>query len=136
MRRAIKVLAVTLMGTLGVAACGSSGTKANDTGKGGSGGEAVTLHLGYFPNVTHAPAVYGVESGNFAKALGSNVTLKPSVFNAGPEATTALLSGAIDASFMGPGPATSSFVKGGAHVVAGAASGGAFLVVDDSIKTA
>jgi NitT/TauT family transport system substrate-binding protein len=117
---------------MAAAACGSSSSKSSGSNKGGSSGP-VTLHLGYFPNVTHAPAVYGIESGSFAKALGSNVTLQTSVFNAGPAATTALLSGAIDASFMGPGPATSSFTKGGAQVVAGTASGGTALVVDKSI---
>jgi NitT/TauT family transport system substrate-binding protein len=126
-RLGAKMVAFALVGAMGAAACGSSSTK------GTKSGGAVTLHLGYFPNVTHAPAVYGVESGNFAKALGSNVTLKPAVFNAGPAATTALLSGSIDASFMGPGPATSAFVKGGAVVVAGTASGGTALIVDKSI---
>src|SRR4051812_28467470 len=130
-RRGAKVLAFGLAGAMAVAACGSSSTKSGGAAK----SDAVTLHLGYFPNVTHAPAVYGIQSGNFAKDLGSDVTLKPSVFNAGPAATTALLSGAIDASFMGPGPATSSFTKGGAKVVAGTASNGAFLVVDKSINS-
>jgi NitT/TauT family transport system substrate-binding protein len=119
---------------MAAAACGSSGSKANsgDAGSGGSGAK-VTLRLGYFPNVTHGPAVYGVQSGSFAKDLGAGVTLKPALFNAGPAATTALLSGSIDASFMGPGPAINAFTKGGAVVVAGTASGGAFLVVNKSI---
>ncbi len=133
-----KLLAFTLVGAMGVAACGSSSSKGSGTtaaGGSGGGGAKVTLRLGYFPNVTHAPAIYGIESGSFAKALGSNVTLKTSVFNAGPNATAAMLAGAIDASFMGPGPATSAFTKGGAQVVAGTASGGAALVVDSSIKT-
>jgi NitT/TauT family transport system substrate-binding protein len=132
LRWGAKALAFTLAGAMAAAACGSSNNKSSAAGTGGS---PVTLHLGYFPNVTHGPAVYGVQSGSFAKDLGSNVTLKPAVFNAGPAATTALLSGAIDASFMGPGPATSSYTKGGAQVVAGTASGGAFLVVDKSINS-
>ena len=130
-----KMVAFTLVGAMAAAACGSSSSKSSGSGSGGSSGEKVTLHLGYFPNVTHAPAVYGIESGSFAKALGSNVTLKPAVFNAGPAADTALLSGAIDASFMGPGPAATAFTKGGAQIVAGTASGGTALVVDSSIKT-
>ena len=32
--------------------------------------EPVTLRLGYFPNVTHAPAIVGVEEKIFEKALG------------------------------------------------------------------
>ena len=33
--------------------------------------EPVTLRLGYFPNVTHAPAIVGVEEELFEKALGN-----------------------------------------------------------------
>ena len=39
----------------------------------GGAGEDVQLRLGYFPNVTHAPAIVGVEEGIFAEALGANV---------------------------------------------------------------
>jgi len=53
-------------------------------------GEHVTLRLGYFPNVTHATALVGVESGILADALGDNVTLETSTFNAGGEAVEAL----------------------------------------------
>ncbi|HEY3833077.1 MAG TPA: ABC transporter substrate-binding protein [Acidimicrobiia bacterium] len=129
-----KMMAFTLVGAMAAAACGSSSSKASSGGS-KSSGEKVTLHLGYFPNVTHAPAVYGIQSGSFAKALGSNVTLKPAIFNAGPAADTALLSGAIDASFLGPGPAVTAFTKGNGVVVAGTASGGAFLVVNKSITS-
>ena len=41
-------------------------------------GEPVTLRLGYFPNVTHAPAIVGVKEGIFEDALGDNVTLETS----------------------------------------------------------
>src|SRR5262245_21864589 len=63
--------------------------------------ESVTLRLGYFPNVTHAPAIVGVDSGAFTAALGDDVVLETSNFNAGGEAIEALLSGAIDATFIG-----------------------------------
>jgi NitT/TauT family transport system substrate-binding protein len=127
-------------------ACGSSSSKAGDpsatAGPGGTSTPAsssgpVTLHLGYLPNVTHAPDVYGIESGSFAKALGSDVTLKTASFNAGSDATTALLSGSLDAAFLGPGPATSAYTKsdGKFVVVSGVASGGAFLVVKPSITS-
>ena len=38
----------------------------------------MTLRLGYLPNVTHAPAIVGLQNGTFAKDLGSNVDLKTS----------------------------------------------------------
>jgi len=94
-----------------------------------------TLRLGYFPNVTHAPALVGVQGGYFQRALGPNVSLKLFTFNAGPAAVEALLSDSIDASYMGPNPAINAFVQshGAVRVVAGAASGGAFLVVQPGI---
>ncbi len=96
------------------------------------------LRLGYFANVTHASAIVGVESGAFAKALEGKATLETFTFNAGPSAIEALLSGALDASFIGPNPAINAFVKsrGAAiRVVSGAASGGAFLVVDPTVES-
>ena len=53
----------------------------------------VTLRLGHFANLTHATALVGLEKGLFAQSLGSNVTLKTSVFNAGPGAQEAILCG-------------------------------------------
>jgi NitT/TauT family transport system substrate-binding protein len=98
-----------------------------------------TLKLGYFPNITHATAIVGVESGIFQKALGPGVTFTVSSFNAGPAASEALLNGAIDATFIGPNPAINAFAKskGAAiRIVAGATSGGAYLVVKPDITSA
>ena len=98
-----------------------------------------TLKLGYFPNITHATAIVGVESGIFAKDLGPGVTLEVSAFNAGPAASEALLSGAIDATFIGPNPTINAFAKsdGAAiRIIAGATSGGAYLIVKPEITTA
>jgi NitT/TauT family transport system substrate-binding protein len=98
-----------------------------------------TLKLGYFPNITHATAIVGVESGIFAKDLGPGVTFTVSSFNAGPAASEALLNGAIDATFIGPNPAINAFAKsqGAAiRIIAGATSGGAYLVVKPEITSA
>ena len=58
-------------------------------------------------------------------------------FNAGSEATTALLAGALDASFIGPSPAINAYQKTGAvRIVSGTASGGAYLVVKPGINSA
>jgi NitT/TauT family transport system substrate-binding protein len=108
---------------------------------GGAGPSAgtVVLRVGYFPNVTHATAIVGVANGIFAAKLGSDVTLEPHTFNAGPEATEALFSGAIDATFIGPNPAINAFIKSSGQairIVAGSTSGGAFLVVKDGINSA
>jgi NitT/TauT family transport system substrate-binding protein len=110
-------------------ACGSSGASAS-TGP-------VTLRLGYFPNVTHAPALVGVPRGLFAKALGPDKLDASTTFNAGPAETEALLSGAIDVAFIGPSPSITAFTRSGGavHIIAGTASGGAGLVVKPSITS-
>lgn len=90
------------------------------------------LRLGYFPNVTHAQALVGVEDGTFARALGGK--LQTHVFNAGPAAMEALLAGDVDASYVGPGPASVAYLRTRGEevrVIAGATSGGAVLVVKD-----
>jgi NitT/TauT family transport system substrate-binding protein len=99
------------------------------------GPAAEVLRLGYFANVTQAPALVGLETGLLADALG-DTALEPQAFAAGPAAVEALAAGAIDAAYLGPNPALNSFVQSdGAsiRIVAGAASGGAALVVRDGI---
>jgi len=97
-----------------------------------------TLRLGYFGNVTHAPAVIGEEQGLFAKALGDGVDIQYVYFNSGTEAIEALFSGAIDASFIGPNPAINGFAQSDGEalrIVAGTTSGGASLVVKPEITS-
>ena len=121
---------VVLALALAAAACGGS--------SGGSDGK-VTLRLGYFPNVTHAPAMIGVEKGIFARELGAGVKLETATFNAGPEAVTALLSGALDITYIGPNPAINAYAQSkgeDVRIIAGSTSGGASLVVKPSITKA
>lgn len=99
---------------------------------------AAELKLGYFGNITHAPALVGVNQGLIAKNLG-NTKLSTQVFNAGPAAIEALNAGAIDATYIGPNPAINSYVKSkgeSINIIAGAASGGAQLVVKPEISSA
>lgn len=101
-------------------------------------GPAAELKLGYFGNITHAPALVGVSKGLFAKSLGAT-KLSTQVFNAGPAAIEALNAGAIDATYIGPNPAINSYVKSKGEsisIIAGAASGGAQLVVRPGITSA
>ncbi|MBK7826875.1 ABC transporter substrate-binding protein [Nannocystis sp.] len=103
---------------------------------GGASGEPV-LRLGYFPNITHAAALVGVQDGTFARELGAT-KLETFTFNAGPAAIEALLSGSLDASYIGPNPAINAFVRSrgeAVRIVAGATSGGAFLVVRPDITS-
>jgi NitT/TauT family transport system substrate-binding protein len=95
-----------------------------------------TLHLGYFDNVTHAPALVALQGDILKRKLGAN-SLETSIFNAGPAEVTAILSGSIDAGYIGPNPTVTAFVQshGAVQVISGAASGGGFLVVKPSIKS-
>lgn len=98
-------------------------------------GPAAELRLGYFPNVTHAAALIGLDKGLFSKELGTT-KLVPTKFNAGPEAVGALLGGSLDASFIGSGPAINAYAKSNGEAVrliAGTTSGGAQLVVRSTI---
>ena len=101
-------------------------------------GPAAELRLGYFPNITHAAALIGVELDYFTKELGST-KLTTQTFNAGPEAVGALLGDSLDISFIGSGPAINAFAKSdGAAVrlISGATSGGAQLVARPGIDSA
>jgi NitT/TauT family transport system substrate-binding protein len=120
--------------TLVLLACGqtvSSGIQSSDDGP-------LTLRLGYFPNLTHAPALIGLGKGLFTDALGNKVKLETRTFNAGSEAVTAILSDSVDATFVGPNPTTNAFVQShgkAVRVIAGATSGGALLVVKPTINS-
>lgn len=119
-----------VVATLGMSACGGGSPAAS--------GAPAEVRLGYFPNLTHATAIVADKEGFFAKRLGGS-KLKVSTFNAGPAAVEALKSGAIDATYVGPGPATNAFIHSDGQaltVVAGAATGGTSLVVDPSIRSA
>jgi NitT/TauT family transport system substrate-binding protein len=106
-------------------------------GEGREAGAPPVVRLGYFANVTHAPALVGVEQRFFQEALGPGVTLEMRTFNAGPEAVEALFSEALDLSYIGPNPAINAFAQSGGEairIVAGATSGGAALVVAPGIE--
>jgi NitT/TauT family transport system substrate-binding protein len=115
-----------------LAACGGPTT----AGEGSPGAAAGTLRLGFLPNVTHATAMVGIERGIFADKLGSEITLAPQAFNAGPDVVEAIFNGGLDASYIGPSPTINAWSQsdGAAiRIISGATSGGAFLVVSPDI---
>jgi NitT/TauT family transport system substrate-binding protein len=152
----IRVASIGAALALAVAGCASSATTAPASGgsnpaapsgsaqAGASGpnsqyqGPPAALRLGYFPNITHATAIVGVQAGLFSQALGPKVTLQTSTFNAGSSASEALLSKAIDATFIGPSPAINAWSKsnGAVKIISGATSAGALLVVKAGITSA
>jgi NitT/TauT family transport system substrate-binding protein len=96
------------------------------------------VRIGYFPNLTHATALVGVQEGLFQKELGGT-TIKSSTFNAGPSEIEALNADSIDIGWIGPSPAINGFTKAGGknlRIIGGSASGGVKLVVNpQKIKT-
>jgi NitT/TauT family transport system substrate-binding protein len=115
------------------AGCGSS------SGSSGASGSPVVVRLGFLANITHEPALVGLEKDFFAKQLGKDVTLKTTVFSSGTEETTAILAGQLDAAYVGPNPAINAWQKSNGtaiKIVSGAASGGASLVVKNGINSA
>src|SRR5438094_167285 len=126
MRTFVPALTVMLLGM----ACGSSSPGSDDG--------PLTLRLGYFPNLTHAPALVGLQNGLLAHQLGDGVSIEQHTFNAGGDAVTAILSGSLDVGFVGPNPTVNAFVQShgqAIRVVSGATSGGALLVVRPDITS-
>jgi sulfonate transport system substrate-binding protein len=95
------------------------------------------LRVGHFPNVTHAQglvahALSRAGKGWFEERLGPDVRIEWFSYNAGPGAMEALLARTLDLTYVGPSPAINAHVKSKGtdiRVVAGAAKGGAALVV-------
>lgn len=88
------------------------------------------FRIGCFPNVTHAQALVARAEGVYERALG--VRVQWITFNAGPSAVEALFTDTVDAAYIGPNPTINGFLKSRGEsfqIVAGAASGGAALVV-------
>jgi NitT/TauT family transport system substrate-binding protein len=147
-KRTIIVMLGTALLLVGMA-CSSSSTAPKTTPGSdtkaaqptGSSAQKVTVHLAYFPNLTHAPALVGVFRNTVTDALGPNVTLDTKTFNAGPDVVTALLNDDIDIAYIGPNPSINGYTKSNGEkvrIIAGATSGGALLIVqgDSNINSA
>ncbi|UBV43530.1 ABC transporter substrate-binding protein [Deinococcus taeanensis] len=99
--------------------------------------DAQTVRLGFFPNLTHAPALVGLQRGTFQKALGK-VKLDAKEFVSGTTLTEAFAAGQIDIAYVGPGPAINAAGRGmPLQIVAGASEAGAVLVArkDSGIRS-
>ncbi|WP_405666163.1 aliphatic sulfonate ABC transporter substrate-binding protein [Streptomyces sp. NBC_01166] len=144
LRRSLAAAAALPLLAVAVTACGyGSEAKDDDSAKsnvsaGGKKLSADTVKIGYFPNLTHATALVGIQEGLIAKELGGT-TVKPSTFNAGPSEIEALNAGSIDIGFIGPSPSINGYSKSkgqSLRIVGGSASGGVKLVVNPKkIKT-
>ncbi|WP_329440836.1 aliphatic sulfonate ABC transporter substrate-binding protein [Streptomyces sp. NBC_01426] len=143
---ALRAIAVTAALPLLLTACGygsdaekdKSADKPAPAGAEGKKLSAPEVRIGYFPNLTHATALVGIQEGLIAKELGAT-TIKPQTFNAGPSEIEALNGGSLDIGFIGPSPSINGYVKSKStnlRIISGSASGGVKLVVNpDKIKT-
>jgi NitT/TauT family transport system substrate-binding protein len=104
-----------------------------------------TIRIGHFPNITHAQAIVAhaltrQNKGWFEQRLGAGVKVEWFVYNAGPSAMEAIFAKSIDLTYVGSAPALNAYSKARGEeirVIAGAANGGAGLVVqpDQNLKT-
>ncbi|MHA3775090.1 ABC transporter substrate-binding protein [Verrucomicrobiota bacterium sgz303538] len=105
-------------------------------GSGTEGGKQI-LRVGHFPNITHAQALVARQMATegkdwFGERLGPGVEIQWYVYNAGPSAMEAIFANSIDLTYVGPNPVLTAYDKSRGEeirVIAGAANGGAALVV-------
>lgn len=144
LRRSLAAAAALPLLAVALTACGYGSDAKDDDAKkanvsaGGKKLSSDTVKIGYFPNLTHATALVGIQEGIIAKELGGT-EVKPSTFNAGPSEIEALNAGSIDIGFIGPSPSINGFTKSkgkSLRIIGGSASGGVKLVVNPKkIKT-
>ena len=90
------------------------------------------IRVAYFPNIGHAVPIVGIETGIFSKGLGNDTKIETKLFDSGPQVIESLFAKSIDVAYVGPGPTINGFLKSekqDVKILAGAASGGASLVI-------
>jgi len=98
---------------------------------------ALVLHIGMFPNITHAQALVAANmtregKGWFESKLGRPVKIEWLIYNAGSSAMEGIFTKAIDMTFVGPSPAVNAYARSNGkdiRVMSGALRGGEALVV-------
>ena len=95
------------------------------------------IRVAYFPNISHAVPIIGMEKGTFQDQIGNNTVIESMLFDAGPQVIESIFAGSIDIAYVGPGPAINGFLKSENHnvkILSGAASGGASFIVHPNSK--
>lgn len=99
---------------------------------------AKTIRIGYFANLTHAPALIAKQKAYFEEFLG-DTKIEYTVFTAGPAAIEALKGGALDVAYIGPSPSIAGYLSTRGSllkIVSGATSGGAKFIVQPDLIAA
>jgi len=124
--RAIAIAAISIA-TIGFATACSGNSRESAPTK---------IRIGFFANVTHAPALVALQEGFFKKYLPSGIKIEPTLFASGSPAVEAFKGNALDVSYLGPNPAINGFNGTSGRllqIVSGAASGGVQFVTKPSI---
>lgn len=99
--------------------------------------DKTVIRVGHFPNITHAQGLVAHNLSRqgkdwFEARLGPGVEIQWFTYNAGPSAMEAIFARSIELTYVGPGPALNAYAKSQSEeirIIAGAANGGAALVV-------
>ncbi|MDF2790510.1 MAG: nitrate transporter substrate-binding protein, partial [Neobacillus sp.] len=111
--------------------CAQSSNEGEGEGD-GNGGEAKTVKIGYFPNLTHIATIVALEKGYFEEAFGKDVKIETKTVANGGLFMEAMATKAIDVGTVGPGPLLNFYVKNKEyHLISGAVNGGAVLVASE-----
>jgi len=88
------------------------------------------IRVAFFPNISHAVPIVGIENGEFAKELG-DIPIQTVIVDSGPQAIEALFANSVDIAYVGPSPVINGYVKSGQgiKIISGAASNGASLII-------
>jgi NitT/TauT family transport system substrate-binding protein len=107
-------------------------------------GDKTVIRVGHFPNITHVQGLVAHNlsrqgKGWFEARLGPSVEIQWFMYNAGPSAMEAIFAKSLELTYVGPRPALNAYAKSQGEeirVIAGAANGGAALVVqpDGNLK--
>src|SRR6516165_8339076 len=104
--------------------------------------DKTVIRVGHFPNITHAQGLIAHNlsrqgKGWFEERLGPEVEVQWFTYNAGPSAMEAIFAKSIELTYVGPGPALNAYAKSQGEeirIIAGAANGGAALVVQPGLN--
>lgn len=122
MKKKLALLMVMLLTVSLLAACADQQTTKETTK------ENLSINIGYFPNLSHAPAMVGLEK-NFFKEELENVEINTMTFPNGSLFMDALATDQIDIGYVGPGPVLNRFLQGDEVVVISNASKGENVLV-------
>lgn len=120
----INILVLTVLTLLIITAAGT----------GAAASELEEITIGYFPNITHAPAIVGVSENIFVDQL-NGIKIKSRIFPNGSLFMDALATNQIDLGYVGPGPAINRYLQGAdVKALASASTGGTVLVTRKDLK--